>query len=397
MRVRVSLRTRVLVVSAMVATALPLTPSGAANGSIANKRREAAKISAQIESVATRIEQLNEDYLSAQEQLAKLKVKSARSGRDHDAVVSRLGTIHAQLRDQALFELTHPAGGTGLDALEGSTDFSDFERRMVIEHQQSGRKADLADQLRADQADLARTSQRIDDARRRTASTSALLARQRREADALAVKLDRLEASAKGDLAVLVREEQDRVAAEEARKTTAALVHRRSAAKVALLKAQAELLRRSAKPGRSRTADVTTAGPTTGSRIKALEIEAGLAAAVPTSPGAARAVQIALGQLGKPYVWGADGPGSFDCSGLMLYAWAASGRGLPHSSRSQYAGTKHVAVSAVRPGDLVFFGHPIHHVWMYIGGGKMVEASHRGAPVKIGSIFRRDLVGVGRV
>jgi peptidoglycan DL-endopeptidase CwlO len=381
----------------LVASALPFTPSGAANRSIASKRREAAKISAQIESLGVRIAELNEDHLSAQERLGKLTTQSERSTVARDAVVLRLERIRVQLREQALYEFTHPAGGSALDALEGSSDFGDFERRMVIEHQQSGRKADLADQLRADQADLARSSERVETSRRQAAATSALLARQRREADALAVKLDRLAASTKGELATLVREEEQRLAAEEVRAATAALERRRTAAKAALLKARAELLRRSSKPGRSRTADVTTSGPAVGARIKSLEIEAGLAAAIPTSPGAARAVQRALSQLGKPYVWGADGPGSFDCSGLMLYAWAASGRSLPHSSRSQFAGTKRVSVSAIRPGDLVFFGRPIHHVGMYVGNGKMVEASRRGKPVKIGSIFRRDMVGVGRV
>ena len=70
---------------------------------------------------------------------------------------------------------------------------------------------------------------------------------------------------------------------------------------------------------------------------------------------------------------------------------------LPHSSRSQYSSTSRVGVSQIRPGDLIFYGHPIHHVGMYVGNGKMVEASHAGAPVRISSIFRRDMVGVGRV
>ena len=104
-----------------------------------------------------------------------------------------------------------------------------------------------------------------------------------------------------------------------------------------------------------------------------------------------------MAQLGKPYVWAASGPGSFDCSGLMLYAWQAAGRSLPHSSRAQYSSTTRVPVGQVEPGDLLFYGRPIHHVGMYVGNGNMVEASHAGQPVRVRSIFRRDLVGVGRV
>ena len=118
---------------------------------------------------------------------------------------------------------------------------------------------------------------------------------------------------------------------------------------------------------------------------------------MPASPGAGSAVTLALAQVGKPYVWAADGPESFDCSGLMLFAWRAGGASLPHSSRSQFATTTRVSVSQIRPGDLVFYGRPIHHVGMYVGNGQMVEASRSGRPVKISSIFRRDMVGVGRI
>lgn len=96
-------------------------------------------------------------------------------------------------------------------------------------------------------------------------------------------------------------------------------------------------------------------------------------------------------------MWGASGPGGFDCSGLMLYAWRSAGRALPHPSRAQYAATTRVSVNQIRVGDLVFYGSPIHHVGMYIGNGQMVEASRRGVPVRTRSIFRRDLVGVGRL
>jgi cell wall-associated NlpC family hydrolase len=113
--------------------------------------------------------------------------------------------------------------------------------------------------------------------------------------------------------------------------------------------------------------------------------------------GAARAVAVAENQIGSPYQWGADGPGSFDCSGLTKFAWAAAGVSLVHSSAGQYASLPHIPIGDAQPGDLVFFGHPIHHVGMVIGGGMMVEAPFTGADVREASyITRGDLVGAAR-
>lgn len=101
-------------------------------------------------------------------------------------------------------------------------------------------------------------------------------------------------------------------------------------------------------------------------------------------PGAVgEAMQIALAQRGKPYVWGAAGPSSFDCSGLMLYAFKQVGISLPHSAASQQQMGMSVSRSELQPGDLVFFGSPAHHVGMYVGNGEMVNAADFGIPVRV--------------
>lgn len=114
------------------------------------------------------------------------------------------------------------------------------------------------------------------------------------------------------------------------------------------------------------------------------------------SGGGRLAAEAALSQLGKPYVWAADGPDTYDCSGLTMWAWAHAGVVLPHNSGAQFAATARVAVADWQPGDLLFFGSPIHHVGMYIGDGDMVEAPYTGAFVRIGSAVRPDYVGAGR-
>ena len=110
-------------------------------------------------------------------------------------------------------------------------------------------------------------------------------------------------------------------------------------------------------------------------------------------PDALKAVRFALDQLGDPYVWAAEGPDSYDCSGLMWAAYRTVGRTLPRVSKDQYYGTRQRPVdrSALLPGDLVFFSsstswQDIYHVGMYIGGGKMVYAPTFNDVVKVGTV-----------
>lgn len=113
---------------------------------------------------------------------------------------------------------------------------------------------------------------------------------------------------------------------------------------------------------------------------------------------AARAIAYAEQQLGKPYEWAADGPDTFDCSGLTMRAWEAGGRSLDHYTGSQYAQTARVPIDDLKPGDLVFFGADvasIHHVGLYVGDGTMIEAPHTGAVVRYSSIYRKSLLDVG--
>ena len=109
------------------------------------------------------------------------------------------------------------------------------------------------------------------------------------------------------------------------------------------------------------------------------------------------AVAEAYKQLGKPYRWGASGPDSFDCSGLTMWVWGKAGVALPHSSRAQYGYGRHVSKSELRPGDLVFYGSPIHHVGIYVGNGQYIAAPHTGDVVGFRSVNRGDWAGATRL
>jgi cell wall-associated NlpC family hydrolase len=96
---------------------------------------------------------------------------------------------------------------------------------------------------------------------------------------------------------------------------------------------------------------------------------------------ASRAVAYAHAALGKPYVYGATGPGSYDCSGLTMAAWKAAGVSIPRTSQAQWSGLRRVPASQVQPGDLVVYAGA-RHVALYIGGGRIIEAPSPGKAVQ---------------
>ena len=107
--------------------------------------------------------------------------------------------------------------------------------------------------------------------------------------------------------------------------------------------------------------------------------------------GNSRAVTLAKSQLGKPYKWGATGPSSFDCSGLIYWVAKQMGKSIPRTSSEQSRYGQSVSKGNLQPGDLVFFGkNKVHHVGMYVGGGQFIHAPQTGDVVKISSLSSRD-------
>ena len=110
-------------------------------------------------------------------------------------------------------------------------------------------------------------------------------------------------------------------------------------------------------------------------------------------------VALARRYLRVPYVWGGATPKGFDCSGLVLFVYAKLGIELPHCARLQYLYGTMVARTALKPGDLVFFGtslEAIHHVGIYIGSGLMINAPHTGDVVRIAPL-NADYYGATRL
>jgi cell wall-associated NlpC family hydrolase len=118
---------------------------------------------------------------------------------------------------------------------------------------------------------------------------------------------------------------------------------------------------------------------------------------IPSISGSAGvAVRYAYGAIGKPYVWAADGPDGYDCSGLTLAAWRAAGKSLPHNAEMQWNQTAHLSRSSLQAGDLVFYSN-LGHVAIYVGGGKVIHAPTFGEDVQLASVDMMTPYGYGRV
>ncbi|GGW87254.1 hypothetical protein GCM10010297_05350 [Streptomyces malachitofuscus] len=127
-------------------------------------------------------------------------------------------------------------------------------------------------------------------------------------------------------------------------------------------------------------------------------ISSGALSSGSTPPSAAgeRAVRYAVDQLGKPYEWGAEGPATYDCSGLTSEAWGAAGTPIPRTSQEQWARLERVPLVELRPGDLVVYFPEATHVALYLGDGKVVQAPRPGARIKVSPIAANPVLGAVR-
>ncbi|MEV6653069.1 NlpC/P60 family protein [Streptomyces sp. NPDC051219] len=114
------------------------------------------------------------------------------------------------------------------------------------------------------------------------------------------------------------------------------------------------------------------------------------------SAGGGKAIRYAVRQIGRPYVWGAEGPSSFDCSGLTSQAWAHAGRPIPRTSQEQWRQLPKVPLRSLRPGDLVIYFPKATHVAIYVGNGLVIQAPRPGTRVKVSPIAANPLLGAVR-
>jgi peptidoglycan DL-endopeptidase CwlO len=396
-----------------------------------------------LEQAATRAEQASEAYNGAMWRLQQARQKyrtarreAARAERTVAAQRDRIGALVAQSYQDggqisALNAMMGADGPEGvLDqyaAIQGASTSLDADyKRFSAADALAGVFASQARQAKARQQDLAEQARHAKDravgaaeAAQAQASRIAVekdqLIRSLAQAQDISVTLARQRQSALEEIARQRAAERARRAAIAAARAQAAAEARARAAaqREARAKAQEEARQaraRKAAAERSAAANARAAAPAprrTRHHVIAHRAHRVHRTVTPTftpppppppvAPprsrgGARQAIRYAEAQLGEPYVWGAAGPGSWDCSGLMMRAWESAGTYLPHYSVAQYEAGVPISVTDLRPGDLVFWstnGQPsgIHHVAMYIGNGQIIHAPRTGRPVEIDDMY----------
>ena len=340
----------------------------AAADEVSDKRAEAAKLERELAADGNKLSLAAERYNRAQLELGEVRASIEKAKTDLARADERIRAARGLLAHAAV--QAYVSGGTsGFFSHLARSDNDNLVLRQQYLRVTAADQRSVLGELKSAKEDFSAVQARLS-AEERDAAAAAASANAARRAALEAENAQRANlARAKGELTQLVAAETARREAEEAARTPA-------------LRATAPAAQ--AKPGKAAPAPAPqkATGPPP-----------------PVSGGAAAAVAEAERQIGKPYKWGGAGPDSFDCSGLVLYAWRAGGVTLSHSALSQYHETTRVPVSAIQPGDILFFGPSvsgIHHNAIYVGNNQMVEASQTGTPVRYRAMGRSDLVGVGR-
>ncbi len=337
--------------SALIAVIISLmlaAPSVAFADAIGDKRRQAAAIQAQIDALDTKASIADEAYNQARERHSTLSARAAAATKRVAQLESRKLVLQEALGVRA-DQMYRGNGSLGMLAMIlSSRSLAEFSYTVELMTRVSEGDAAMVSQLKQTETEARVVQKVLVASRTEAARQEASMASSARAVRGQLAARTRVLAGLDSDIKALIAAEQARQAAAAQARYRALLARRRTGAPPS---------------GRS---------PAGGNP--------------PPSGKAATAVYWAEKAIGKPYVWAASGPNSFDCSGLTMWAYQHAGVSLPHSSRDQIHHGASVSRSNLQPGDLVFFYSPIHHVGMYVGGGYFVEAPHAGARVQITSL-----------
>jgi cell wall-associated NlpC family hydrolase len=373
-----------------------LVSAGSASGDpIANKRAEAAKVVDELNALQQQEEVIAEQYDNARIELSTVNQQEASARRQ---LAATRKTLASRQSDMAAFAVqAYLQGGTPDNGslLLSSSNGTDASQRQGYADATQGRTADVVDRLRAAQAASDASVANLHTAQAKVAAVAKTISLKRQQAQAAVKKQAAIVATVKGQLATLVRQEEARRAAAAA-KAAAAAQAKFLAQQAAWAAAHPNVNHTKVDPP---TPAHNPGGGTTPPTTDPSTGGGGGGGVAPVGHGAAVAIAAAEAEVGVPYRWAGASPATgFDCSGLMMWAWAHAGVSLPHSSSGQYAVSQHIPLDEIQPGDLLFYGSPIHHVAMYIGGGQIIQAPHTGADVGYASMYYGgNIVGAGRV
>ena len=339
-----------------------------------------ATLSGEVEQADFRLNQLQSQIAASQAQMAK----------DQHTVT----TDQSQLRTQAIADYTSEGTSNTATALFTS-NVNTSGIRSEYASIATGNVTSTIDHLHTAQAQLSATQSSLEQQKSQAQTERNSLASAQSQATALVAQDQATLDSVDANIQALVNQKQAEQAAAAKAAAQAAFTQKVQAAKAA-----------QAQQAAASTGDQSTGGGSTGSSgTSGSSGSSGVSTVTtPTAPppplpaGAAGAVAAAEREIGVPYVWGGSTPAGFDCSGLVMWAYAQVGISLPHYSGAQFADTTHISMADIEPGDLLFYGPGgDDHVAMYVGGGSMIEAPYTGASVWITGVRTDGLAGIGRV
>ncbi len=314
-----------------------------------------AEAQAELERIQEEAAQIDADIIAASERVTDAETKLATLTDDLATQQAKVDQLGLDLGDVAMLQLNSGGFDITNQLLSSATDSSFLSGLATIQNEAARSNADI----QALQVEQARLDSLTDQQERLTAS---LVADQEAK-EQLAADYDAKEDEAQAVYDQLSEEERQRLAALEAERQAAA-------------------------------AEAAEPTPDAGSEDSDQPAPAVSGSA---SERAAQAANIALAQAGKSYVWGATGPNSFDCSGLMIYAYSQVGISLPRTSGAQYNAGTAVSRSDLQPGDLVFYYSGISHVGMYIGNGQIIHAANPSSGVRVAGLDSMPYMGARRV
>ena len=374
---------------------------------VSDKEAQAKRIATERERLTQRAEQLNERSKQASDELTTLAQQLAASNDALDTQRAVVGSLQQRLAALAVNSYVRGDDTGGLAGLVAADGANEAGLRRGYAPVVLGDQTNVLDQLRAAHQDIGQATRDIESRLARQRQLVAAIAADRAEIERTQARLTALAGTVNRDLADAVAAEQARqeAAAEAAAAARQKAEEAKQAAAARQRAEQARVAENAARLTAARTQASAATASGTGGRtrpnspappaVDGAPTEPPLPIP-PTSPAAAIAVAEALRQLGKPYVFGTNGPDTFDCSGLTQWAWARAGVGMPHYTVSQYNAFPHVGVDQLQPGDLVFFNVDLGHMGMYIGNGTIVQAPRTGDVVKISPLRGRNVVGAVR-
>ncbi|MEV6191747.1 NlpC/P60 family protein [Streptomyces sp. NPDC051920] len=360
------IRTPALATAALTSVALLSQTANAAPS--AEPRPSIEEVSKKVDDLYHQAESATEKYNATKEKTAKQRKRVDTLLDDVARRTEKLNTAREELGSFAAAQYRTGAAAPDTATLLLADDPQDyFDQTQLMNRLTTRQKAAVDDYITEQAATTKKRTEATENLESLTASQKALKTSK--------AEVQRKLAAARDLLSDLNAEEKARLAAIEKKKQEQAAA---KAAELARQQAAAE------KAAQEQSSD-STAGSATGSADGSSSGSTATDSSASTK--AAKALAFARAQIGKPYVWGATGPDSYDCSGLTQAAWKAAGVSLPRVTYDQVNAGTTVSLADAQPGDLVFFYDDISHVGVYIGDGMMIHAPKPGAYVREESIY----------